>query len=154
MTFELNQSARTVVFQRRVKSLTHEMAQALYRSSRSPLINNGDFAPGFLDARGRMLEQDEHLPLMAFSLYPGCGYLMDFFGDDVRDGDVFIHNDVWCANLQHADVGFYKPVFAGGELVAWTACRGHWADIGGARSRAPATRRRWRSTRKPCASRR
>ena len=133
MTFELNQSARTVVFQRRVKSLTHEMAQALYRSSRSPLINNGDFALGFLDARGRMLEQDEHLPLMAFSLYPGCGYLMDFFGDDIHDGDIFIHNDVWCANLQHADVGFYKPVFAkGGELVAWTACRGHWADIGGA----------------------
>ena len=48
MTFELNQSARTVVFQRRVKSLTHEMAQALYRSSRSPLINNGDFSLGFL----------------------------------------------------------------------------------------------------------
>ena len=132
MTFELNQSARTVVFQRRVKSLTHEMAQALYRSSRSPLINNGDFALGFLDARGRMLEQDEHLPLMAFSLYPGCGYLMDFFGGDIHDGDIFIHNDVWCANLQHADVGFYKPVFAKGELVAWTACRGHWADIGGA----------------------
>ena len=132
MTLELNQAARTVVFQRRVKSLTHEMAQALYRSSRSPLINNGDFALGFLDARGRMLEQDEHLPLMAFSLYPGCGYLMDFFGGDIHDGDVFIHNDVWCANLQHADVGFYKPVFAGGELVAWTACRGHWADIGGA----------------------
>ena len=71
MTFELNPSARTVVFQRRIKSLAHEMAQALYRSSRSPLINNGDFALGFLDARGRMLEQDEHLPLMAFSPVPG-----------------------------------------------------------------------------------
>ena len=154
MTLNLTQSARTVVFQRRVKSLAHEMARALYRSSRSPLINNGDFALGFLDARGRMLEQDEHLPLMAFSLYPGCGYLMDFFGGDVHDGDVFIHNDVWCANLQHADVGFYKPVFANGELVAWTACRGplggHWRRGQGHLQ----SRRRWRSTRKPCASRR
>ena len=52
MTLELTQSARTVVFQRRVKSLAHEMARALYRSSRSPLINNGDFALGFLDAGG------------------------------------------------------------------------------------------------------
>jgi len=128
----LTEQARTVIFQRRIKSLTHEMAHALYRSSRSPLINNGDFALGFLDAQGRMLEQDEHLPLMAFSLYPGCQYLMDFFKDDIHDGDVFIHNDVWCANLQHADVGFYKPIFMGEELVAWTACRGHWADIGGA----------------------
>ncbi len=63
---KLTQSARTVVFQRRLNSLTCEMARALYRSSRSPLINNGDFALGFLDVRGRMLEQDEHLPLMAF----------------------------------------------------------------------------------------
>lgn len=124
--------ARTVIFQRRIKSLTHEMARALYRSARSPLINNGDFALGFLDARGRMIEQDEHLPLMAFSLFPGCQYLIDFFGDDISEGDVFMHNDVWCNNLQHADVGFYRPIFLRGQLVAWSACRGHWADIGGA----------------------
>lgn len=124
--------ARTVIFQRRLKSLTHEMAHTLYRSSRSSLINNGDFAVGFLDAQGRMLEQDEHLPLMAFSLHPGCQYLIDFFKDEIYEGDIFIHNDVWCNNLQHADVGFYKPIFIKNELVAWSACRGHWADIGGA----------------------
>jgi N-methylhydantoinase B len=120
------------IFQRRLKSLTHEMSRTLYRSTRSPLFNNGDFATGFLDAAGNMLEQAEHLPLMAFSLFPGCQYLVDFFGDDIHDGDVFIHNDVWCRNLQHADVGFYKPIFADDQLIAWAACRGHWADIGGA----------------------
>jgi N-methylhydantoinase B len=131
-TTTLAAEARTAIFQRRVKSITHEMARALYRSTRSPLFNNGDFSTGFLDARGRMLEQAEHLPLMAFSLAPGCQYLIDFFGDDIHAGDVFIHNDVWCRNLQHADVGFYKPIFVAGELVAWAASRGHWADIGGA----------------------
>ena len=56
---------------------------------------------------------------------------MDFFGTTSHDGDVFIHNDVWCANLQHADVGFYKPVFA--RASWWRGPRaGHWADIGGA----------------------
>lgn len=124
--------ARTAIFQRRLKSLTHEMARTLYRSTRSPLFNNGDFAVGFLDAHGRMLEQTEHLPMMAFSLFPGCQYLIEAFGDDVHAGDVFIHNDVWCRNLQHADVGFYKPIFVDDALVAWAACRGHWADIGGA----------------------
>jgi N-methylhydantoinase B len=104
----------------------------MYRTTRSPLFNQGDFAVGFLDARGRMIEQKEHLPLMAFCLFPGCQYLIDFFSDDIHEGDVFIHNDVWCNNLQHADTGFYKPIFWDGELIAWSACRGHWADIGGA----------------------
>ena len=124
--------ARTTIFRRRIKSLTHEMARILYRTTRSPLFNQGDFAVGFLDPRGRMVEQKDHLPLLALSLYPGCQYLIDFFGDEIYDGDVFIHNDVWCNNLQHADTGFYKPIFIDGRLVAWTACRGHWADIGGA----------------------
>jgi N-methylhydantoinase B len=124
--------ARVAVFQRRLKSLAYEMSRTLYRTTRSPLLRNGDFAVGFLDAAGGMLEQDEHLPLMAFSLAPGCQYLMGAFGDDIHDGDVFIHNDVWANNIQHADTGFYVPLFLDGELVAWTACRGHWVDIGGA----------------------
>jgi len=79
--------ARIAIFQRRLKSLAHEMSRTLYRTTRSSLFSNGDFAVGFLDARGRMLEQDEHLPMMAFSLFPGCQYLIDFFGDDIADGE-------------------------------------------------------------------
>jgi N-methylhydantoinase B len=129
---ELALQPRLAIFQRRVKSVTREMAHTLYRTTRSPLFNNGDFAVGFLDAHGRMLEQDEHLPLMAFSLFPGCQHLIQAFGDDIHEGDVFIHNDVWHANLQLPDVAFYKPIFFRGRRIAWAACRGHWADIGGA----------------------
>lgn len=125
-------AARITVFQQRLKGLAHESARALYRSTRSPLFLNGDFAIGFLDAAGRMIEQEEHLPLMAFALHPGCQAIIEAFGDDIAEGDVFMHNDVWHRNLQHADVGFYLPVFAGGRRVAWIGCRGHWADIGGA----------------------
>ena len=33
---------------------------------------------------------------------------------------------------QNNDVAAFKPVFFEGELVAWTAVKGHQADIGGA----------------------
>ena len=33
---------------------------------------------------------------------------------------------------QNNDVAVYKPIFFEGELVAWAACKGHQADIGGA----------------------
>ena len=44
---------------------------------------------------------------------------------------MFIHNDVYSGGNQFADVGLYMPVFHDGELVAWTASKGHIVDIGG-----------------------
>jgi N-methylhydantoinase B len=110
------------------------MANTLIRTTRSPLFNQvGDFAAGLMDASGRGIAQASYIGLMALSLYPACEYIVDFYRDEeIYPGDVIIHNDVWCNNLQHADTGFFKPVFVGERLVGWSACRGHWADIGGA----------------------
>ena len=44
---------------------------------------------------------------------------------------MILHNDVFTGGNQNADVGVYMPVFHEGELVAWTASKGHVADIGG-----------------------
>jgi N-methylhydantoinase B len=121
------------VFQRRLEAITDGMAKTLIRTTRSPLFNQvGDFAAGLMSASGTGIAQASYIGLMALALYPGCKYVIDFFGDDIHPGDVIIHNDVWYGNLQHADTGFYKPVFVDDQLVGWSACRGHWADIGGA----------------------
>jgi len=61
-----------------------------------------------------------------------CRYVREFFGDDVQPGDVILHNDVYYGGLQHADTGVLVPVFHEHTLVAWVACKGHQADIGGA----------------------
>ena len=47
-------------------------------------------------------------------------------------GDVILHNDVFSGGNQNNDVAVFRPVFHGGRLVAWSACKGHQADIGGA----------------------
>jgi len=72
------------------------------------------------------------LPILAFSLAPVCKYIRNYFGDDIHPGDVIFHNDVFSMGNQNNDVAVYKPIFFHDELVAWTAVKGHQADIGGA----------------------
>lgn len=121
------------VFQRRFKSITEEMSIALTMTTRSPILCEAkDFVTGLYDARGKMLEQTENLPILAFSLGPVCEYLIQYFGEEIYPGDVIFHNDVFSMGNQNNDVAVYKPIFYRDRLVAWSACKGHQADIGGA----------------------
>jgi N-methylhydantoinase B len=120
------------VLQRRVVAVSREMATVLMRSSRSPIFNEvGDLVTVVFDRSGRTLAQTEFASIIAFGAAPSLQAVIAAFGDDVHDGDVFIHNDVYTGGNQLADVGIYMPVFHAGELVAWTASKGHVADIGG-----------------------
>ena len=57
------------VLQRRLKSITEEMGLTLLRTTRSPILNEArDFVTGLYDANGRMLEQTEYIPVLAFAL--------------------------------------------------------------------------------------
>jgi N-methylhydantoinase B len=121
------------VFARAFKSITDEMSISLQRTTRSPILCEAkDFVTGLYDAEGRMLEQTENLPILSFSLAPVCKHIRSYFGDDLHDGDVIFHNDVFSLGNQLNDVAVYKPIFHEGRLVAWSAAKGHQADIGGA----------------------
>ena len=121
------------VLQRRLKSITEEMGLTLLRTTRSPILNEArDFATGLYDAGGRMLEQTEYIPVLAFALQPACENIVRTFGDDIHPGDVILHNDVFSGGNQNNDVAVFKPIFHGDKLMAWAACKGHQADIGGA----------------------
>ena len=121
------------VLQKRLKSITEEMGLTLLRTTRSPILNEArDFVTGLYDANGRMLEQTEYIPVLAFALQPVCEHIIEYFGGDIADGDVIIHNDVFSRGNQNADVAIFKPIFWQGKLLVWAACKGHQADIGGA----------------------
>ena len=121
------------VFAKAFKSITDEMSISLQKTTRSPILCEAkDFVTGLYDGEGNMLEQTENLPILSFSLAPVCRYILDYFGDDLHPGDVIFHNDVFSMGNQNKDVAVYKPIFFDGELVAWSACKGHQADIGGA----------------------
>jgi N-methylhydantoinase B len=121
------------ILQRRLKSITEEMSIALTMTTRSPILCEAkDFVTGLYDAKGKMLEQTENLPILSFSLGPVCEYIVNYFGDGIYPGDVIFHNDVFSMGNQNNDVAAYKPIFHNGTLVGWAACKGHQADIGGA----------------------
>jgi len=123
----------TSILQCRLKAITEEMGYTLLRTSRSPILNEArDFVTGLYDARGRMLEQAEYIPVLAFALEPVCKKIVEYFDDDIHPGDVILHNDVFSGGNQNADVATFKPIFHNGALFAWAAVKGHQADIGGA----------------------
>src|SRR5215475_11661118 len=98
------------VLQRRVVAVSREMATVLMRSSRSPIFNEiGDFVTVIFDRDGRTLAQTEFASIIAFGAAPSLRAISNQFADD----------------------GIYTPVFHDGELVAWTAGKGHVADVGG-----------------------
>jgi N-methylhydantoinase B len=121
------------VFARAFRAVTDEMSISMQKTTRSPILCEAkDFVTGLYDARGNMLEQTENLPILSFSLGPVCKYIVDYFGDEIYPGDVIFHNDVFSMGNQNNDVAVYKPIFFKGRHVAWSACKGHQADIGGA----------------------
>ena len=121
------------VFAKAFRSITDEMSISLQKTARSPILCEAkDFVTGIYDGEGHMLEQTENLPILAFSLAPVCKYICEFFGDEIYPGDVIFHNDVFSMGNQNNDLAAYKPIFFEDKLVAWAACKGHQADIGGA----------------------
>ena len=118
---------------RALKAITDEMSISMEKTTRSPILCEAkDFVTGLYDADGRMLEQTENLPILSFSLSPVCEHIAKKFAGNIYPGDVFFHNDVFSLGNQNNDVAAFKPIFIGDELVAWSATKGHQADIGGA----------------------
>ncbi|MCO4275608.1 hydantoinase B/oxoprolinase family protein [Pseudarthrobacter sp. HLT3-5] len=120
------------VLQRRVDAIAKEMATMLMRSSRSPIFNEiGDLVTVVFDKDGNTLAQAEFAAIIAFGAHPALEYIIKYYGDDIYEGDVIIHNDVYHGGNQNADTGIFMPIFSQGQLVGWTAAKGHMADIGG-----------------------
>ena len=100
------------VYARTFRSITDEMSISMQKTTSSPILCEAkDFVTGLYDAEGRMLEQTENLPILAFSLAPVCKYIRNHYGDDIHPGDVIFHNDVFSLGNQNNDVAVYKPCF-------------------------------------------
>src|SRR5262249_53149596 len=120
------------VLQRRVHAITQEMATVLMRSSRSPIFNEiGDLVTVVFDPEGRTLAQTEYASIIANGAGPPLRTIIERFRDDLHDGDVILHNDVFTGGNQNADVGVYLPVFHEGGRVSRTAGKGDVCTTGG-----------------------
>jgi N-methylhydantoinase B len=115
-------------------AIGEEMFLALKRSSKSPIIYESlDYGIGVTDAQGRLISQGNGIPGFIGTLDAGVqNIIAKFDRDNIYPDDVFILNDPYAGGGTHlSDVCMIRPVFFESELVAWTANKAHWTEIGG-----------------------
>lgn len=120
-------------------AIAEEMGIALIRSAYSPNIKERkDCSTSLLDSRGRTIAQAEHIPLHMGSMFGFIPRLIDQYGDDIHEGDVFMSNDPYAGGSTHLpDVAVVAPVFAEGILCGFAATVAHHSEFGGSLGGAP-----------------
>lgn len=115
-------------------NLVDEMVSALQHSCLSFVIYVGDVSGGLLNADGALVAQGTRdVAVHVGALQPSTeSVLEDFDVSDIEPGDVFAFNDPYRGGTHLPDMTFIAPVFWEDRLVAFTATKGHWSDVGGA----------------------
>jgi N-methylhydantoinase B len=110
-----------------------EMRANIIHSSYAAIIYEGhDFSCALMSADGRQIAQGlaDH-PIHIFAVPYSTREVVKAFGDDIHEGDLFLHNDPYTGGTHLNDVLLLQPVFFEGKLALFAAMRCHWNDVGG-----------------------
>jgi N-methylhydantoinase B len=110
-----------------------EMAVVLARTSMSPIVYEVlDFACGITDRRAQVVAQTNGLTLFTGTFGPQVEATIRKFGiESMQAGDVYMTNNPYEGGTHTCDVCLVRPIFLGGELVAFAVAITHWIEIGG-----------------------
>lgn len=116
------------------RAAAENMAHTLHRTAHSAFVKETqDFTVMLMDRAGDTFAVPMEL---GATWYPGLTYgrAIDMVEEEYRPGDVAFTNDPYSGHVAtHApDTHLWKPVFADGEIVAWTGGHIHNTDMGGA----------------------
>ncbi len=120
------------LFKNSLLSIADEMALTICRTTYSGVLrDNMDFSTAFANGDGKVVSQGLTLPGHLGSVPTALDVVMERFGDQITDGDVFIVNDPFDGGMHLPDIFIFKPIFADGERLAFAATVCHHADVGG-----------------------
>lgn len=114
-------------------AVVNEMRANIIHSSYAPIIYEGhDFSCALMSADGRQVAQGlaDH-PIHIFAVPYSTQQVVAKFGDDIHEGDLFLHNDPYTGGTHLNDMLMLQPVFFDGRLGMFAAMRCHWNDVGG-----------------------
>jgi N-methylhydantoinase B len=115
-----------------LETTQREMTLTLEKTARSSVFNLAhDYSTALFNAKPEMILQGQDIPIHLGSLIPAMKAVARYFGDDIHEGDLILHNDPAFGGSHAIDTCMYKPVFNKGKLAYWTVCKGHLTDIGG-----------------------
>lgn len=125
----------TEIIQNSLQAAADEMFAALRHTAMSAIIYEVlDMGTGITDRNGEMAGSGAGIPAFVGVLDKTVKQILVKFNKpgDIEPGDIFVTNDPYSGGVTHLnDVVLVMPVFADGELLAWTANIAHWNDVGG-----------------------
>lgn len=121
------------IIQLSLTAITDEMFSSMARAAMSSVIYEVlDFGVAITDARGELASAGAGIPSFVGMLDPAVKAIIGKFRGGVRQGDIFVSNDPYTGGVSHInDVSLTMPVFHRDRIIAWTASKGHWLDLGG-----------------------
>ena len=124
------------LFSHRFMAIAEQMGTRLQQTSASVNIRERlDFSCALFDAEGRLVANAPHIPVHLGSMGESvlallrdvqCGAM-----EPLAPGDAVVSNNPFNGGTHLPDLTVISPVFAGDQLVAFVASRGHHADVGG-----------------------
>ena len=113
-------------------SAADEMATTIFRTAHSTVVRDAmDFSAALLGPTGETVGQAVTIPFHLGAVPTAMGTLLDHFGDEMEEGDVFIMNDPFDGGMHLPDIFIIKPAFLDGRLIGYGVATAHQGDIGG-----------------------
>ena len=125
----------TEVIRRGLEYAAEEMGVKLRNAAYSPNIKERmDHSCAIFDSSGSNLAQAEHIPLHLGSMGWGVKRTLNYLlrkEVELYEGDIVIVNYPYISGTHLNDVLTIAPLFLRDELIAYTASKAHYVDIGG-----------------------
>jgi N-methylhydantoinase B len=122
------------IIQNSLQAISDEMFAAMRKTAMSAIIYEVlDMGTGICAADGEIASSGAGIPSFIGVLDKAAkAILRKHPVASIHPGDVFATNDPFYGGVTHLnDMVLVMPVFAEGEIVAWTANIAHWNDVGG-----------------------
>jgi N-methylhydantoinase B len=123
------------IIQNSLQAAADEMFAALRHTAMSAIIYEVlDMGTGITDRYGELAGSGAGIPAFVGVLDKTVKRIISKFNQpgDIEPDDIFATNDPYNGGVTHLnDVILVMPVFAGEDIVAWTANIAHWNDVGG-----------------------
>jgi len=121
------------VVNNRLVNICREMGIAMMKTAFSPIFNEGlDFSCCLFNSKGEMISQAEFCPAqLGASIFVVEWVIKEIGVENIRPGDILLHNDPYRGGCHIPEHCFIKPIFYKGDLAEFAANIGHLAEIGG-----------------------
>jgi N-methylhydantoinase B len=122
------------VLRHRIEEIIQEMYYTMtILSGNTVVMEVGDHAEAILDASGETVMVGGGVAHWMIALETAAKYLVQNYEQNpgINEGDQFILNDPYIANVHAQDVQLLAPVFWEGKRIAWVATAAHMMDMGG-----------------------